>query len=436
MELAQHPRRRNPWGYVPSLYVLQGMPYFVVHQVANVFTTQMGVDLSTVGRSSSDFLLPWSFKALWSPLVDLHGTKRAWILWSGLCVCAAILLLSWAVLQSAFMTWIALACLVLAVCAATNDIATDGYYMLSLDKRQQELFVGTRNAFFRIGRIAVTGGAVGLAGQLAKPAGTGVLARGLSVQAAWSWALIAAACAYAALTLLHVFSLPRPTDDRAARSRSGGGTFREAVRTFYARPALVQLLLFIFFFRLAELLLTNMLSPFLLKPRAEGGLALSADQLALAYGTVGVAALITGGVIGGLWIAHSGLRRCLWPMAILMHAPNFLYAWAASAQPGVGAATLVVGIEQLGYGLGLSAYMAVLLSVARGSKYATTHYAIATGLMALSAWFTSRYSGDLVAWLGFERFFWTVGMLGLAGLLVVPLAPIWNEAPAAEQREQ
>jgi PAT family beta-lactamase induction signal transducer AmpG len=83
----------------------------------------------------------------------------------------------------------------------------------------------------------------------------------------------------------------------------------------------------------------------------------------------------------------------------------------------------VVLVEQLGYGFGFSAYMVYLLQFARSSRWATTHYALSTGLMGLSAWLGGRWSGDIVEAVGFERFFWLVNALGLLGLLTLVRLP-------------
>jgi PAT family beta-lactamase induction signal transducer AmpG len=164
-----------------------------------------------------------------------------------------------------------------------------------------------------------------------------------------------------------------------------------------------------------------------------GGLGLADEQVGLVYGTIGVAALVVGGILGGILVSRFGLRRCLLPMALCMHAPNLLYAWAAAAQPRMPGIVLVVAVEQLGYGLGFTAYMTALLALSRGTRHSTTHYAISTGLMALSAWIVGRYSGDLVELVGFERFFWIVSGAGFLGLATLPLVPRESSAlPAGD----
>jgi PAT family beta-lactamase induction signal transducer AmpG len=421
---------------VPTLYVLQGMPYFVVQAASNTFLTAMGAAPSLVGKVSSDLTLPWMLKPLWSPVVDLFGTKRRWVLASTIAAFIAMAVLAWATNSELWLEWTIAACVLLAFASATYDIACDGYYMLALPKQQQELYVGVRNACYRLGRILVTGGAVALAGLLQATPGQHSLAYGLERPQAWCVAIGAGAFVYGLLALYLSWIAPRPATDQALpRTQVRTGALAQMVRDYVQRPRIWAVLLFILFYRFGESMLTPMIAPFLLKSRADGGLGLTEAEMGLAYGTIGVIALLCGGVLGGWLISRVGLWRCLWPMAVCVHLPNVLYAWAAHAQPDAMTMSVVIGIEQFGYGFGFTAYMVYLLQFARGSHYATTHYAISTGLMGLSAWLAGRWSGSVVEALGFEHFFWLVVALGLLGILTLLFLP-QPEAPHAEPKLQ
>ncbi len=433
------PRNARPWGFVPALYVLQGAPYFVVQAASNTFLAAMGASAEFVGRWSSDLTLPWMLKPLWSPLVDLFGTKRRWLLGAACLVLAAMVLVAWAAGRPDYVEATIAACVVLAFASATYDIACDGYYMLALGKREQEVFVGVRNACYRLGRIAITGGVVVLAGALQDAPGEHVLAHGLARGSAWGAAFAAGAGVYAVGLAWSALRLPRPAADGPAGAAPGSARdgllqrIRAGARAYVARPRFVAVLAFILFYRAGESMLTPMLAPFLLQPAELGGMALGEKQVGFLYGTVGVVALLAGGIAGGWLIARIGLARCLLPMALAMNLPNVLYAWAAGARPEVGVLGAIVGFEQLGYGFGFAAFMVVLLQFSRASAFATTHYAISTGLMGLSAWLAGRWSGRIAEALGFERFFWLVSALGIASLATLICLPRLEEAPDGER---
>ena len=409
--------RSNPWLFVPSLYFLQAIPYWVVNTAATAFFTSLGVSLKDIGHSASLLQSPWTFKPLWSPAVDLLATKRAWTLATQTFLVAAIASLAFAATSSHVVLWTVIVCTTIGIASATHDIAADGFYLLALDAPKQAAFVGIRNACYRVGRIFVTGTVVFLADVAEELAGG--KARG------WALAFLAAAAVYALGVLWCAFALPRPETGRdgGARRPRESAPFLPAVASFFAQPRIAGILAFILLYRFGESMLTTMSTPFLLKPLEEGGLGLSLADVGFLSGSIGVVALIGGGVLGGLAIARFGLRRCLWPMALAMHLPNVLYAWAAFEQPGKPAIAAVIAIEQLGYGFGFSAYMVVLMRISQGRGYSTTLYAISTGIMALSNQLASWWSGEVAEWLGFGWFFVAIcisAIPSLATLLFLP----------------
>jgi PAT family beta-lactamase induction signal transducer AmpG len=414
-------RKRSPWLFVPVLYFLQGIPYFFVDTVSTTLFKRLGVPIDSIGHWSSLLTLPWTLKPLWSPVVDLRARKRSWIVAAQILAVAGMALCARATTGSDAVAWCVIACAWIALCSATHDIACDGFYLLALDTRDQAAFVGVRSAAYRLARIFVTGGVVKLAGALET--------RYSEVPRAWMFALGAVAGVYAIGGVWNAWAMPRPAADGPVR-KSGAESappFVEALVSYFRGPRILAVLAFIVTFRFGESMLVKMSSPFLLSTAAEGGLDLTTEQVGDALGTIGALALVAGGVLGGFVIARAGLRRCLWPMVIAMHAPNLLYAWAAFTHPALGAVKIVIAVEQLGYGFGFSAYMVYLMHVSRGSRWPTTHYAISTGLMALSALVAGFISGDIVKLLGFAGFFVVVCLCSIPGMLTLIFIPLYDD---------
>jgi PAT family beta-lactamase induction signal transducer AmpG len=418
-------RGRGPWGFVPVLYFLQGIPYFFVETVSTTLFKRLDVPIGAIGHWSSLLLLPWTLKPLWSPLVDTRATKRGWIVASQILVVAGMALLARALAGSEIVGWCVVFCAWIAIFSATHDIACDGFYLLALDERKQAAFVGVRSAAYRLARIFVTGGVVKIAGVLETRYG--------DVPRAWMHALCAGAVAYAIGTAWNAFAMPRPSQDGpVSRIRGASGPpFVDALASYFRAPRIGAVIAFIVLYRFGESMLTRMSSPFLLSARDEGGLALTTEQVADALGTIGAVALVVGGIAGGYVIARIGLRRSLWPMVIAMHAPNLLYAWAAFAQPSLGAVKAVIAVEQLGYGFGFSAYMVYLMMVSQGSRWPTTHYAISTGIMGLAAQCAGWISGDLAQSVGFRGFFVLVCLCSIPGMLTLFFIPLDAPRPAS-----
>ena len=151
----------------------------------------------------------------------------------------------------------------------------------------------------------------------------------------------------------------------------------------------------------------------MLDPPAAGGLGLKTQEVGIAYGTVGVAALTLGGLLGGWWVSRRGLTRLLWPLMLCMHLPNSVFVALALWQPaGLGWVSVAVGLGQFGYGLGFSVYMVFMLLVAGGpggdNPHKTAHYALCTGFMALGMMLPGMAAGWLQGLLGYTGFFvWT-----------------------------
>src|SRR5512140_2617325 len=71
---------RNPWLWVPSLYFSEGIPYVIVMTMSVIMYKRLGISNTDIALYTSWLYLPWVIKPLWSPIVDLLGTKRRWIL--------------------------------------------------------------------------------------------------------------------------------------------------------------------------------------------------------------------------------------------------------------------------------------------------------------------------------------------------------------------
>jgi PAT family beta-lactamase induction signal transducer AmpG len=413
------PPKKSAWLWVPSLYFSQGIPYVTVMTVAVIMFKGLGVSNTDIALGTGWLYLPWVIKPLWSPVVDILRTRRWWIWTMQLAVGAGLAGVAAAVPAPHFFQ-ITLAVLwLVAFGSATHDIAADGFYMLANTEREQSLFSGVRNTFYRVATIAGQGLLVMLAGKIQERTGNTALA--------WSVAFGTLAGLMAGFGIYHRFILPRPAGDRAGTAEDAGNFLKEFLATFvsfFQRPGIFRLLGFLLFFRFAEAQLVKMVAPFLLDPRAAGGLGLTTQQVGLVYGTIGVAALMGGGLLGGFLVSRRGLKFWLWPMVFAMHLPDAVFVYLAHAQPdNLLVISAGVALEQFGYGFGFAAYMLYLIYAARG-EHRTAHYAIGTGFMALGMMVPGMGSGWLQERLGYPHFFLWVLLATIPGFLVTALIPL------------
>jgi PAT family beta-lactamase induction signal transducer AmpG len=402
----QTSQAKNPWLWVPSLYFGQAIPYIVANNLSVVMYKDMGVSNTDIALYTSLLYLPWVIKPLWSPLVDLQGTKRGWTVSLQLVLAAALGAVG-ATLHLPAYFMISLSVMwVMAFASATHDISADGFYMLGLRQQQQASMVGVRSTFYRLATLAGQGPLVVLAGVLAVSLG--------DVRQAWAIVFFVLAGLFLALFAWHQKILPHPDVDHQAASGgnvAGSGLlegFGTTFATFFAKRDIWLILGFILTFRLGEAQLLKLIAPFLKDPLDKGGLGLTTVQYGLAYGTIGIVALTVGGLCGGWLISRLGLKRCLWLMVFAVHLPDLVFVYLSQVQPqNFGVICGFLAIEQFGYGFGFTAMMMYMIMVADG-PYKTAHYAICTGLMALGMMVPGMWSGKLQEMIGYQHFFvWT-----------------------------
>lgn len=409
---------RGPWAWVPSLYFAQGMPYVVVMTLSVIMYKNLGISNTDIALYTSWLYLPWVIKPLWAPLIEMVGTKRLWIVALQFVVGAALAMVALTLpMERAFQMSLAVFWL-MAFASASHDIAADGFYLLALEQHEQAAFVGVRSTFYRVANIGGQGGLVWLAGELHDRGGDWTLA--------WQGVMAVLAGSFLLLAAYHLWRLPRPAIDRAVPpDQRGGSAFLSIFIAFFRKPGILVTLGFLLLYRFPEAQLLKLATPFLLDGVDQGGLALSNQEVGLAYGTIGLVALTLGGLLGGWIISRVGLRRALWPLVLAMHVPNVVFLAMAWSHPGsLAVISAALAVEQFGYGLGFTAYLMYMVLVADG-PHKTAHYAMCTGFMALGMMIPGMWSGWLQDQLGYLHFFgWvliaTIPSLAMTALIRVP----------------
>lgn len=396
---------------MPSLYFAEAVPYALVNSLSLAIYAKLGISNEVFAFWTGLLYLPWVIKMLWSPAVDNYSTKRAWLLTTQALLAAVFVLIGLSFKLDNFFFISLLLFAAAAFLSATYDIATDGYYMLALDETKQNLYVGIRTAFYRVGMLAAGGALMMLAGFLENKTG--------SISTAWTISLCAAGGLFFVLFIFHIFTLPRP--ERAARKKDAFdfGGFKDAFKAYFTQKNIIIILAFALLYRLGEASLEKMVTPFLLGAAQTGGLGVSLTDVGFIKGTVAMVALMAGNILGGLALAKWGLRKCLWPFAILLNVPNIVYVLLAFFKPNIYWIGAALTFEQFGYGLGWMAFTVFIMKICKG-KYKTSHYAISTGIMALGMMAPGMLSGYLQGRLGYANFFILACILSVPCFFVIP----------------
>ena len=424
----------SPWWWVPTLYFAEGIPYFIVNNISVIMFTNMGMSKGDMAMYTSLLYLPWVIKPLWSPFVDIIRTKRWWIISMQVLMSAAFALLAFTLphpspeVIASGHTGVSMFAVTLVIfwisafASATHDIAADGFYMLALKPGDQSLFVGIRSTFYRLSSIFGQGVLVVIAGILERKTG--------DIPLAWSVTLFISAAIFAAITIWHTYGLPRPDSD-SLRTLEGTSSFKDifsefgrTFRTFFSKKNVLIAMAFMLLYRLPEAFLVKMMNPFLLDAAEKGGLGLSTEMVGLVYGTVGVASLTVGGILGGIAASGWGLKRSLWPMALSLTLPCLSFVFLAMFQPeSIWLISGCVALDQFGYGFGFTAYMLYLIWFSDG-EFKTAHYSLCTAFMALSMMLPGMVAGFIQEAVGYVYFFSFVMICCLVTVFVTSLVKV------------
>ena len=408
---------KSPWLWVPSLYFAEGVPYFLVNNISVMMFAKMGVPNGQMAFFTTLLYFPWFLKGLWSPIVDVIKTKRWWILTMQVLMTAMMILLTVtlpkpspeAIAEGAVpinLFWVTLVLFIVAAFAsATHDIAADGYYMLAHSPSSQAAFIGIRRTAYRIASVFGQGVLVFIAGRIEKSTG--------DIPFSWQVTIGVSAIIFFIVTLYHTFVLPKAADDkpRIDPKEGAGATFRElgnSFKTFFTKKGVVLAIIFMLLYRLPEGFLIKMCQPFLVAGRDNGGLGLDTDAVGVVYGTIGVIALLAGGIAGGVYASKVGLKKALWIMTACMTLPCLTFCYLSIFLPtNLITISVAVSIEQFGYGFGFTAYMLYMMYFSEG-EFKTSHYAICTAFMALSMMLPGFVAGYIQEAIGYVNFFWMV----------------------------
>src|SRR5262249_5705880 len=161
----------RPPVWVSFIYFAEGLPFtFLRSSVVPAFLKQMGASLEVIGLTSL-LGIPYTFKFIWSPIIDIFWRKRHWTLSLQFALVVMLTFLAFiiAIPHAMALWWTGFA--IAAFLSATQDIAIDGFYLEALDDKQQAAYAGLRIAAYRVSMILGTSIPLMIAGKFSWFAG-------------------------------------------------------------------------------------------------------------------------------------------------------------------------------------------------------------------------------------------------------------------------
>jgi PAT family beta-lactamase induction signal transducer AmpG len=396
-----------------------GLPNLVLGgTIASLLYKSLGYSDTQIAFWTGLIVLPWSFKPLWGPFMELYKTKKFYIQFSQL---ACGLLFSLSVLSlytSVFFPLSVTLFFLIAFFGATQDMAADGIYLSELSSSQQARYVGWQGTFYNVAKLFSNGGMVFLAG---------VLIPLLGDRDAWAIVLAIYALVMLLLGIYNRRVLPEQVVQQSIQSAAQvWDTLKDVMVSFFQKKHIGAGILFIVLYRFAEGQGIKIMPLFLKASIAEGGLGLTESTVGLLTGIYGTAAFVLGSLAAGYFVSNKGLnRRTLLLLCAFFNLPFAAYAYLAITQASslwvIGAA---IAIEHFGYGFGFIGIILFIMQQIAPGKYQMAHYAFGSAITYFGYTIASMISGAISDYLGYAQFFVWVLVSTLPAFLVSWLVPL------------
>jgi MFS transporter, PAT family, beta-lactamase induction signal transducer AmpG len=385
---------------VSLLSFSSGLPLGLVWIAIPTWLALENVDIRIIGL----FTLaqaPWSFKFLWSPLMDRYalpwprlGRKLGWALLAQAALLGLTLYLAELTAHPDAVWLIGTLTLAIALASATQDIAVDAYTVEVLEPHEQGVAVGTRTALYRAAMFVAGGLAITLAGL-------------------WSWrGVFAGLAALYAPMLLVTLLAPRPAGDRLLAPPSLRAAVWEPFVGFLAKARALELLAFVVLYKLADNLAGALLRPFLVQTGFDH------FDVGIATATIGLVATLLGTLLGGVMTTGVGLGHALWIAGALQVLSNLGYVLIALVGPDRPLMYAAMGFESLTSGMGTGAFGVLLLRMTM-KQFSATQYALFSSLFALPRILAGPVTGVMVDAMGWRDFFLVTIAIGIPGLVML-----------------
>jgi len=427
---------KHPLLWVPTGYFTMALAYMTLTSVSAIMFKNLGLDNGTAAEYASYLILAYTIKPLFAPFVEMYKTKKFFVLCAQITVGLGFLGVALAMSLPNYMIILMSLFFVLSFVGATQDIASDGVYVTSLDSKTQSLYCGVQSLSWNVGPIVAMGGLVYLSGKLH----TDYFHHDAAVFGPdWidSWRIIF--FIVAAITVVMAFWHMRVMPD-GARAENTPKSAKEALLilwdsfvTLLQKKDIWIMLAFAFLFRLSIGFLEKIGPFFMVDPVTKGGLGLSNEQLGVIYGTYGLIAVVVGSLLGGMFVARRGLKPTLFLLCCAINIPNVTFLIMSIYLPTDPLLiTAGVAVEKFFFGFGSVGFMIYLMQQLAPGKYTTTHYAFGTGLMGLCMMVTGALSGHLQEYLGYVHYFIFVMIATIPSFLVCWYAPFNIKEDRAE----
>lgn len=376
-----------------ALGFASGLPFLLTGATFGYWLRDEGTTLTAVGFLSW-VGLAYTFKFLWSPLVDRLpapllrglGQRRGWVVLAQLLIVAGLLAMAgFGPHGPGGLVTIGALALVVAVASATQDIAVDAWRIeAASDADELGLLTSAFQLGYRVALLVTDALILIFAQHLGWPVAYGLMALLMSVGLFTAFRTSEPARSEA--------PLPEGASEAPPWRRRGllDAIAGPLVEFFRAHGSLaLAILVLISVYRLPEFIIGPVAGPFY------HDLGLEKDVVGGIRASVGLIASMLGIAAGGVCTVRFGLQRTLIAGALLQGLGVAAYAAPAAFGPDLRIFAATMASDNFCYafaGVALVAYMSSLISFG----YTATQYALLSSLYTLFGKFVKGFSGAVV----------------------------------------
>jgi PAT family beta-lactamase induction signal transducer AmpG len=384
-----------------------GLPFFILLNMLSAWFHDAHVDLKDIGLSTL-YRLPYTWKFLWSPLVDRFvigsrwGRRRGWMALTQLLLLIAIAGLGRLDPTADPLAIAALASGV-ALFSATQDIVLDAYRRELLPDAELALGNAVHVNAYRLDSLI--------------PASLALI---LADHMAWSNVFVITALFMIPGFIATLFA-PKEINLAPAPQTLSQAIYLPFVEFFKRQgwATAVLLLSFMFLYKLGDGMATTLATPFYRQ------LGFSNSEVGSIAKLVGLWCNLGGVTLGGIWMVRLGINRALWIFGALQLMSVLGFAWLAQVGHDRAVLGAVIGMEAFGVGLGTAALVAFIARTT-DPRYTATQFALFTSFTALPSVLLGRPAADIVIAVGWPHYFYLCFLLGLPGMLLLSRVAPWN----------
>jgi PAT family beta-lactamase induction signal transducer AmpG len=396
--------------------MLSGLSALLAGNTLNFWLAKEGIDIISIGLFSMA-ALPYACNFIWAPIIEsykipflyrIFGRRKSWCLFLQILLSLFIILLS-ITNPTENISMTAVCALIVSFIASTQDINLNGMRAELLQGNNIGTSSSTYIMGYRLGTLIGSSGAIYL-----------------SIYISWQSIYLLFSITSFIFSILIISISPDMKEPLNNQLYLKNKSWYEAIiKPIGGGKFLLIILIFLVLYRLADNFINVMINPFLLYAQ------FNEFEIATVSKGFGLVSSVAGSLVAGIFIGKN-IYRSLYIFGLIHFAAHLLFIMQAEIKYNIILLYSVIGFESFTGGMTMAAYIALITSLCKG-PYSGTQYSFLSSMMGVSRAFCPAFSGYIVYYSGWTKFFIFTSILAIPSLLMLRYILIKNSIPTHEE---